>query len=89
MKRDQQLKIKMSVEEKQLIENAAQMYGGSMSDYARKKLLTGAENLSDGRRTQELVAALCKLCRITERIEDENLRKDLEQVEVELWQRVK
>ena len=90
MARDYTLKVKISEEEKNSLEQNAHRYGGSVSSYVRHKLFSTSENCSsDGIQIQRMVECLSKFSRLTAQISDQRIRQELEHSEVEMWQLLK
>lgn len=87
--KDKTLKFKVTSEEKRKIEQDAENYGSTTSDYIRHKMLEKDSTSTDGKRTQKIVECLCEFSCISEKISDENLREKLKKVEVMMWQHLR
>ena len=85
--KDSRVHIRVSEEEKRLIEEKAREFGGSVSEYARTVLQDPEKDLN-GRLGQVLAAALCKHATIVARLRDPHAREALSRWEAELWRNI-
>lgn len=81
------IQIRVNPEEKNLIEEKAREFGGSVSEYARTVLQNPDKDLG-GKLGQALAAALCQHAALVERVHDPHIRAELSRWELGLWQRM-
>lgn len=80
--------VRVSPEEKKRIEENAEQFGGSISDYVRTILLNPGTDLN-GRLAQSPACGLCNHWELIKRVEDPNLRDLLVKWEEMMWQSIK
>lgn len=83
-----QIAIRVLPEEKTVIQQKADDYGYSVSEYVRKRALED-DIQPNGKRLQEIATHMCRLATLTNQIKDSKLRDYFVIEETAIWQLIK
>lgn len=89
IKRDVTIPIRVTQQEKDQISKNAEAYGASVSEFAREVLQHPDDSFLSGTKIQTAVCELCHLSEDIKKIEDTELRHNLEERIKNIWQSIK
>lgn len=82
------LKVLVTDAEKKKVDQDADAFGGSRSEYIRSKLLSTGGN-EYGKERQKIVQLLCRHAKLVGKVKDADERRNLEEWEALAWQLLK
>lgn len=88
-KRNIAITIRLTQQEREQIDESAEINGMLTSEYARQQLLHPNSDASCGAKMQTVVRELCRSWELIEKISDPELRRNLEEWSESLWQSIK
>lgn len=88
-KRDSTILIRVTQQEKDQISKNAEAYGGAVSEFAREQLLHPDSNSTSGAQMQAIARELCRLSEDIRKIDNPELRHNLEERIKAIWPYIK